>query len=465
MAKITRISTTLTARYSPASGAADAFWLDGRMPGPRDTRAVDITLDREDRNFFFSTFATQSDSKDSFRDIEDIKHVLEKTQMDIKYSNKNIDAQITDLAECGVGVSGRLSVQHEGVRQPFFAGIMIKNSEIAAVTMGRGCAYLYRNDTLFPLTKDDLPFEPIDHNGKNVPNIDIYCAGIAATVRYSNIAQLQVDDCFILCNREVMEAVSQREMLKILYDAYDQGDAAGMIITAAASKLPGTPLQVMIGFVESINEGDKSSKVPVFAVPAKGSQKAKAHDAHYDDDAAVGKESTEPGYVYDEHYIDDDSDEEYDDDNSPKFKKLALIAIIAIVVLACAYAIFTLVYKDRDNNSNSNATPTVITSSDNSLSETSGVSTASNATSGIVQSSATSSAAAATVAPTKAANGLPTTHTIKQGELLSVITQKYYNSSASKYIDAVVNANKTKYPAFTNEYYVAGWQITIPNVN
>lgn len=464
MAKITRISATLTARYSPASGAADAFWLDGRMPGPRDTRAVDITLDREDKNFFFSTFATQSDSKDSFRDIEDIKHVLEKTQMDIKYSNKNIDAQITDLAECGVGVSGRLSVQHEGVRQPFFAGIMVKNSEIAAVTMGRGCAYLYRNDTLYPLTKDDLPFEAIDHNGKNVPNIDVYCAGIAATVRYSNIAQLQVDDCFILCNREVMEAVSQREMLKILYDAYDQGDAAGMIITAAASKLPGTPLQIMIGFVESINEGEKSSKAPAFILPAKGPQKVKAQDMHFDSGAAAPVESSGHDNAFDENYSDDDGDEEYDDDNSPKFKKLALIAIIAIVVLACGYAIFTLVNKGDNNNSNSTASSTVTISSDSSIAETSGESAISNATSSTVQSNTTSSAAA-TVAPTKSANGLPTTHTIKKGELLSVITQKYYNSSANKYIEAVVNANKAKYPDFTNEYYVAGWEITIPVVN
>jgi hypothetical protein len=255
-------------------------------------------------------------------------------------------------------------------------------------------------------------------------------------------------------------------MLKILFDAYDQGDAAGMIITAAASKLPGTPLQVMIGFVESINEGEKYSKASAFALPVKGPQKAKTQDMHYDAGTAVAGEPSSHDNEFDENYSDDDGDEEYDDDNSPKFKKLALIAIIAIVVLACGYAIYTLVNKGGDSNSNSSVTPTISVTSDSSLAETSGVSAASNATSNVVQSSTTSSTAASTtVAPTNSANGLPTTHKIKSGELITTIAKKYYNSTAQKYIDAIVDANKTKYPTFTDANYMADWEITIPVVN
>lgn len=456
MAKITRISTTLTARYSPASGATDAFWLDGRITGPREARAADITLDREDRSFFYAVFATQT-TGDSKRDIEEARSVLEKTHLEIKHSSKNIDNQITDLAECSIGVSGRISLQHEGVRQPFFAGIMVKDSEIAAVTMGRGCAYLYRNDTLYPLTKDDLPFEAIDCNGKNVPNIDIYCAGVAGTVRYSNIAQLQVDDCIIMCNREVMEAIGQREMLRLLLEAQDQSDAAGMIITEAASKLPGTPIQFMIGFVESITTGEKPVKTSV--LPMMAGKSASASSAK-----SAGSPKNAESVPEDEDYAQDDNNDEYDeeeyeDPDSGKMKKIALIAVVLIVLIGCGYAIYTMIFGNHDGKP-SNLTPTPTT-----------VATSGSVTEGIPTPTTGTGTPAVTATPTvtKAASsasvsGLPTTHEIQPGELLPQIAQKYYKSSAKKYLDAIVAANKAKYPDFTTEYYQQGWKITIPVV-
>ncbi|MHB1484936.1 MAG: hypothetical protein ACYCYI_09755 [Saccharofermentanales bacterium] len=474
MSKITRISTTLTARYSPASGATDAFWLDGRIMGVRETRAADITLDREDKGFFFATYATQS-SGDSRTDLSEVKAILDKTHLEIKHSNKNIDNQITDLAECAVGVAGRMSLQHEGVRQPFFAGIMVKDSEIAAVTMGRGCAYLYRNDTLYPLTKEDVPFEAIDYSGKAVPNIDIYCAGIAGTVRYSNIAQLQVDDCIIVCNREVMDAIGQREMLRILYESEDQSDAAGAVITAAAAKLPGTPIQFMIGFVESITTGEKALKSGAFPLSAKaGATDAKASAADAKASAANVKSFAQPTTSRDddEYASDDRNDDDYDDDldededeNAGSVKRFALIAIIAIVILACAFAIYTIVFGNRGNNNKPTPTPTGIVSSE-AVSSTSSISQVSSA-GGItptLPAATPTTGGSVTISPTGAAVGLPTTHTIAKGELLPAIAQRYYKSTAKKYLDAIVSANIAKYPDFSTEYYQQGWIITIPVV-
>lgn len=456
MSKITRISTTLTARYSPASGATDAFWLDGRILGIREARAADITLDREDKGFFFATYATQS-SGDIRADLSEVKTILEKTHLEIKHSAKNIDNQITDLAECAVGVAGRMSLQHEGVRQPYFAGIMVKDSEIAAVTMGRGCAYLYRNDTLYPLTKEDIPFEAIDYNGRVVPNIDIYCAGIAGTVRYSNIAQLQVDDCIIVCNREVMEAIGQREMLRILYESEDQSDAAGAIITATAAKLPGTPIQFMIGFVESITTGERTAKAGAFPLPSKTAAPGRSAAAAHAAKADIARDDED--YAQDDR-TDDGYDDDYDDDeeNEGNVKKFALIAIIAIVVLACAFAVYMIIFGNRGANNNPTPTPTGIVSS----LVTSGTSAVSNISG---TSSAVSSAiptAGITVTPTGTGVQLPATHTIQQGELLPAIAQRYYKSTDKKYLDAIVNANIGKYPDFSTEYYQQGWIITIP---
>ena len=261
MAKITRIATTVTARYFPGQGAADAFYLDGRLNGKRESRAADITLDREERGFFFSTFAHQTAAgRDPQTEISALRPVLDKILNDVKRTSKNIDAEINELADCGVSVAGRMTLQHPGARQPYFAGIVVKDQEIAAITIGRGCAYLYRGDVLYPLTDDDFEMEEIDAFGRPADGLDMYCAGVAGTVRYSNIAQLQMDDCLIVCNREIMEALGQREVLRILYEADDQCDAAGMIITEAAAKSPGASLQFMIGFVESATVADKPAR-------------------------------------------------------------------------------------------------------------------------------------------------------------------------------------------------------------
>ena len=111
------------------------------------------------------------------------------------------------------------------------------------------------------MTRDDYALEAIDYNGNAIESLDDYIAGSAGTIRYSNIAQLEVNDCVILCNLAVMEAVGQREMLRLMYEAEDQSDAAGMIMTQASAKNPGEPLQVAIGFVESVIAQERTGKL------------------------------------------------------------------------------------------------------------------------------------------------------------------------------------------------------------
>ncbi len=60
-----------------------------------------------------------------------------------------------------------------------------------------------------------------------------------------------------------MDALGQREVLRMLYEAEDQADAAGLIITAASAKLPGVPLQFLIGFVETISNIDRTGRLQI----------------------------------------------------------------------------------------------------------------------------------------------------------------------------------------------------------
>lgn len=68
---------------------------------------------------------------------------------------------------------------------------------------------------------------------------------------------LSVDDCIVLCNKEVYDALGQRELLRILEEADDQCDAAGSVITQASARMPNTPMQFSISFVESVTSNEK----------------------------------------------------------------------------------------------------------------------------------------------------------------------------------------------------------------
>ena len=255
-----RIATTVNARYFPASGIADAYFLDGRLTGRREARATDITVDRESRGFFMSVFAHPDETSQA--DGESKWYTsLQRLLQQIKTGNQDIDTEINDLADCAIDVTGRTMLYQDGARQPYFAGIIVKEAEVAAVTTAAGCAYLYRGDVLYPLTQDEFPLEAIDFNGNPIDRMEAFSSGTAGTVRYSNIAQLEESDCIMLCNKEVMEALGQREVLRFLYEAEDQSDAAGSIVTAAAAKLPGVPLQCMLAFVEQIIPAEKTGRL------------------------------------------------------------------------------------------------------------------------------------------------------------------------------------------------------------
>ncbi len=253
MAKNTRLATTVTARYFPSAGAVDAFYLDGRMNGRREEHFADITLDREDRGSFYAVYASSHGTNMPVDGTDGNMELLAKISDNLKNNSRsNIDSAISDLAETAVSVAGRLTLSDTTTIQPYFSGVIVKDGEIAAVTMGRACAYLYRDDALFPLTQDDLGFEAVDYYGKSLPNIGDFSAGVAGTLRYSNIAQLKANDCIILCNKEVMEIIGQRRMLQILDQAEDQSDAAGMVMGLATHEDNQTALQFMIGFVEDL---------------------------------------------------------------------------------------------------------------------------------------------------------------------------------------------------------------------
>lgn len=257
MAKTTRLATTVTARYYPSTELTDAFYMDGRISGKRETRSADITTDKEDRGFFYAVFSHAAIPGADPNVMPPYEPALRKLYNELKSGRKSLDDEIGELVNTAVSVTGRLKIQAENARSPFFAGVMVKDSEAFAITLGKGLAFLYRDDTLFPMTATDIKIDPINTQKQKVDHFYNYCATKTATALCSNIAQLKIDDCIILCNRELYDALGQQEILRILYDAEDQCEAAGNVITEAAAKVPNVPLQFMISFVENVSSSEK----------------------------------------------------------------------------------------------------------------------------------------------------------------------------------------------------------------
>lgn len=467
----TRIAATVTARYYPSSGAADGFYLDGRLSGRREHRAADITLDREGRGFFYSVFAHLGGSSPDDAAQNKIRKAFGKIHADIHQATRNIDSEINELAECAVSVAGRISLQHDGVRQPYFAGIVVKDSELAAVTMGNGCAYLYRGDVLYPLTADDYPIDAIDGNGKPVQGIDVYCAGVAGTVRYSNIAQLQLDDCIIVCNKEIMDSLGQRDVLRLLFEAEDQADAAGLIITAAAAKLPGVPMQFMIGFVESITAADRTNRLglgrlqsdngstavlpPI--VSGRGAERASfqsapaesrrntpaAFDDEDEDDAVAqvsGFAAAQSAARLDRNRLDevDELADDYDDDdfdNSGRGRRIAFYLVIAVICVACIFAIYSMLW---GGNKQPPVSTTTIPGGQTTIESTTSLSETTEPGGETTGPSDTTTAA---TAPTTTSPGGEQLYTVQSGDTLWGISMRFYDAANEDLYQLIRDAN------------------------
>ncbi|MBO4637005.1 MAG: hypothetical protein J5685_07655 [Clostridiales bacterium] len=257
MGTLTRLASTLTAKYFPSQTLTDAFYIDGRLFGKRETRQADITIDKEERGFFLSVFAHPKIPEYEPGMMPPYEPQLRGTCNEVKFGRKEIDGMIEGFLSTAVDVTGKMKLTDGDQRSPYFSGVIVRDAEAFAVTIGSGLAFLYRDDTLFPLTDAGIPMEPIDSDGNRVADFNYYCSSKTANALWSNFFTLSPDDCIILCNKEVYDALGQRELLRILAEAEDQCDAAGVIITQASARMPNTAMQFSISFVESVTSDEK----------------------------------------------------------------------------------------------------------------------------------------------------------------------------------------------------------------
>lgn len=251
MAKLTRLATTVTSHEVKNDSLINIFYLDGRSNRFPQTNDLDITLDRTALGFYLNISSTRK--KDANRDNLLEKRVSQDQITESIKTNADIDSVVNDMAENAIKLTGKFNLDtQKRESRPYYSGVIIKESELAAVTLGEAVAFLYRDETLYPLTENDFKFKAENFHGETVDNYDIYAAGRAGSIKYSNIAQLRVDDCIILATNNVIKSLGQKNLLKILDEAYDQQESAELIHEYMTLKRPNEPFQFMMSFVEDI---------------------------------------------------------------------------------------------------------------------------------------------------------------------------------------------------------------------
>lgn len=253
MAKISRIASTITSHEIKNDSLINSFYLDGRSNRFPQTNDIDITLDRSALGFYLTISstrkadATRESILEKRRSQDEICEVLKDS------AAAEIDSILNDMAENAIKIAGKYSLDtvHREAR-PYFSGLIVKSGELAAVTLGEASAFLYRNDALYPLTETEVKFDAVDSNGNQIANHDLYSAGRAGSIRYSNIAQLRVDDCIILTTDNVLNYLGQENLLKIFEETYDQQEAAEFVYEFMTTNYPDEPYQFMMSFVEDV---------------------------------------------------------------------------------------------------------------------------------------------------------------------------------------------------------------------
>ena len=143
MATLTRLASTLTARYFPSGTLTDAFYLDGRLCGKRETRQADITIDKDERGFFFSLFTHPAIEGFEPGTIPPFEPQLRGLCNEVKNGHKEIDAMIEKFLSTAVEVAGTTKLIDNETRDPYFTGVIVRDSEAFAVRR-RPCIPLQR---------------------------------------------------------------------------------------------------------------------------------------------------------------------------------------------------------------------------------------------------------------------------------------------------------------------------------
>ena len=118
MATLTRLATTLTARFYPSQSLTDAFYLDGRLCGKRETRQADITIDKDERGFFLSVFTHPTIQGFEPGSLPPFEPQLRDLCNEVKNGHKEIDGMIEKFLSTAVEVAGALKLSDNQTRNP-----------------------------------------------------------------------------------------------------------------------------------------------------------------------------------------------------------------------------------------------------------------------------------------------------------------------------------------------------------
>jgi serine/threonine protein phosphatase PrpC/LysM repeat protein len=251
----------------------DNFYINGRSMHEYEADCVQVSVENSGREYLFAVSAgmdreipNKSTSISAVREIR-------KLHQSIKSSSKNIEIKFELLSECIEETNNLLhSVLigngDDGYKRPAFAGLLISESRAAVLNSGSSRVYMVRDGSFKQLTTDDKKTERLLKMGiitREQAEILSSRFGIPAEQEKTGIEKRELidikrGDMFLLCSNGLSDIVDDERIFEILIENMDTGYISNALIKEALKKGGKDNITALVLRVEKVwgEEGAKA---------------------------------------------------------------------------------------------------------------------------------------------------------------------------------------------------------------
>lgn len=242
----------------------DRIYANGRFMQAYDAECSRISLEASGSQFIFALSDGMDTGASGISVLEDLKKLHDK----VKNSSREIHVKLDELAECvdqsnNLLFSMALGEEDDKLRKPAFAGIIIDNGGIAAVNMG-GCRIYKLDGDNFKLMVNDykrterlLKMGIINDEQAELLSGKYKASGNdgKASVKKSDIYALKEDTVYLICSRGLIDSVNEDAIYDILASGAETDVIADRLVKEALQNEAGDNVTAMVLRVEKV-EGE-----------------------------------------------------------------------------------------------------------------------------------------------------------------------------------------------------------------
>lgn len=403
----------------------DRIYASGKFTGIRDMDNVQLSFEGDDNQFIFAV----SEGMESDEEIDStpisINNDLQKFQKKIKNSIKDIQSKHEEMFDCieqlnNILYSLTIGNENKKEHKPSFAGLLIDGGKAAAINLGTCRAYKLEPDSLRSIVNDYKRTERLLKMGIITDEQAEFLSSQPGALRSDSLTQvkksevfkLKENDIILICSNGLIESVQEDFIHEILSSNEGTDEIAGRLVRKAVEN--GAKDNVTAAVIRILRADEENS-----------ASKSVSHNLT----GRLNKLASNVG----NKKID-----------SSRLISTVVMLIVAAAVIFGTYSLIMSLMSDNRTSSADTGIKTGESNTDSSQTADSEDTYASDADSEATVETQVTDADGNTVTSESTESGTATTYTVKSGDSLYTISQKFYGTT-QKY-KVIMEANKLTDP-------------------